>query len=790
MAHIQHLLFLFACHSCCSKAFPSQPSASTCSTLRNRVDCSSGFTGITADLCRTRGCCWDAGANSFAAESKCFYALEGVPVEVVHMINSNHFDAGYADLTANVVNEYFDTYFPRAAAVGKELRKLPKSTPGAGPLRWMTFSYLISLYFDCPAGMGLHCPSDDMKRTVRSAIEAGDIVWSAFPHNAELATGDASMLRFGVKMSQDLAVQLGAEMPTVLSTRDVTGMPKAALRILADAGVKGLSEGMNGRIVPVNVPPAFQWSSENITMPTLWHWGGYGDLSSPGGMIRIPGSKHGLAYCWRDDNTGPPESAKEVIDNAHKLLQTFNASNPQVVSSSLHQFLEAVSEETPEVLSKLPVITQDLADSWIWGVGSDPIKVQRMRAIHRARTACERQGKYCGPDDKAYFNFSRLAIKNLEHTWGVSVAHYGNLSDAHWDNKAFHQDLANKEEHLMFMVRSWIEQRDYGINFPLQALPMNHPVRTELQREFSALSVKSPPDTATFQRLSSWSDMSFGHRKVSLAMDGSIVSLIDTERGTSWASNANPLALLRYETLDLEDFKKWQADYLIAGTGGENEYGKPESFMKAQPTPEHQLESGVIESVWKRGDEELLVQLAFNESLSRYYGAPREAWIHYSFPQSLELSITLDLLTKTATRLPEAMFFTFSPRLSHTAREEHGTWSHAKLGHWEDPLDVAYGASRGLHFTSEDGVRLSSESGMSMQVMSSDTGLLRWGAPLPFPTPIHGQPDLAKGASYCLFNNIWNTNYPDWLPFDDSASNMRFRFRALFSSRESDDIYV
>lgn len=200
--------------------------------------------------------------------------------------------------------------------------------------------------------------------------------------------------------------------------------------------------------------------------------------------------------------------------------------------------------------------------------------------------------------------------------------------------------------------------------------------------------------------------------------------------------------------------------------------------------------AGVIQSVWRKGNEDLLVELAFNESLSRYYGAPRKAWIHYDFRQAAEIRISLDLLRKTATRLPEAMFFTFRPRISLESHEEHGTWSHAKLGHWEDPLDVAYGAAQGLHYTSEDGVKLSSESGTSAQVISLDTGLLRWGAPLPFPTPMHDKPNLAEGASYCLFNNVWNTNYPDWLPFDNIATNMRFRFRVLLTSSESDKMYV
>ena len=31
----------------------------------------------------------------------------------------------------------------------------------------------------------------------------------------------------------------------------------------------------------------------------------------------------------------------------------------------------------PFPFARLPVVTQDLADTWVWGMGSDPVKVQR-----------------------------------------------------------------------------------------------------------------------------------------------------------------------------------------------------------------------------------------------------------------------------------------------------------------------------------------------------------------------------------------------------------------------------
>lgn len=417
----------------------------------NRVDCSSGVANLTKSQCERRGCCFD--------DDSCFYPTEGVPITTVHMINSNHFDAGYASLTADVINLYFDEYFPRAANVGKQLR-----STGNGALRWMTFSYIVSLFFDCPSNMNLHCPNATNRNIVKNAIAAEDIVWPAFPHNAELATGDNSFLRFGVKLSQNLAIKLNGSTvsASVLSTRDVPGMPRASLLELKNTGVRALSEGMNGRMVPVNVPPAFVWKNEKqnvskpfsfllfffyvlfcilshfrfhviamlilqVSLPTLWHWHGYGSLNDPGDPISIPGSPHALAYCWRGDNEGPPMSAEEVINNTKKLENIYG-SNVKIISSTLGDYVDAVGEK---VWDTLPVITKDLSDTWIWGTASDPVKAQRMRSIARARSKCENSefSYYCTDSDHDYQNFSRLGTflfsLSLSVTWwGLSQHTY------------------------------------------------------------------------------------------------------------------------------------------------------------------------------------------------------------------------------------------------------------------------------------------------------------------------------------------------------------------------------
>ena len=193
----------------------------------DRVDCSSGVGSqnqvhnLTKHQCNQRGCCYD---------STSYFNSEGKTIKTIHMINSNHFDAGYANLTVDIVNVYFDTYFQRAADVGAQPRSSEHTGKvGSGPLKWMTFSWLVSLFFYCPPGMDIHCPTKDQMTNISNAIAAHDIVWPAMPHNAELATGDPSMLTFGVKLSKNLAQKFNGSVPSVVSTRDVPGMPRASL---------------------------------------------------------------------------------------------------------------------------------------------------------------------------------------------------------------------------------------------------------------------------------------------------------------------------------------------------------------------------------------------------------------------------------------------------------------------------------------------------------------------------------------------------------------------------------
>ena len=75
--------------------------------------------------------------------------------------------------------------------------------------------------------------------------------------------------------------------------------------------------------------------------------------------------------------------------------------------------------------AQLPVVDGELAEGWIYGIASDPIKLQRMRELARARNAWVASGAAAAHATEIQ-RFTLLSTKNSEH---VSQAFCCSLSD-------------------------------------------------------------------------------------------------------------------------------------------------------------------------------------------------------------------------------------------------------------------------------------------------------------------------------------------------------------------------
>lgn len=74
--------------------------------------------------------------------------------------------------------------------------------------------------------------------------------------------------------------------------------------------------------------------------------------------------------------------------------------------------------------------------------------------------------------------------------------------------------------------------------------------------------------------------------------------------------------------------------------------------------------------------------------------------------------------------------------------------------------------SRSMHGIDTEGVSVTSAAGDEvLQLRSLDTALVSPGRELALPN-VWLQPDMAHGVAFNLANNLWNTNYIMWMPYD------------------------
>merc|ERR1712046_139294 len=92
------------------------------------------------------------------------------------------------------------------------------------------------------------------------------------------------------------------------------------------------------------------------------------------------------------------------------------------------------------------------------------------------------------------------------------------------------------------------------------------------------------------------------------------------------------------------------------------------------------------------------------------------------------------------------------------------------------------GGSLGLHGVSR-GVNFARADGSSLFIETLDAPLVSWGGANPYPTPVHGHLDWREGANFILWNNLWNTNYVFWWPYDTAPEKPIIDFRYRFALR-------
>lgn len=639
----------------------------------------------------------------------------------VHLIFKTHLDLGFTDTAARVTERYLDEFIPRALDLAEESR-----LAGKDRFIWSTGSWLIHEFLE----------HGDYRR-MEKAIELGDIAWHALPFTTHTELLDASLLRLGLSLSRKLDERFGRKTIAAKMT-DVPGHTRSMVPILAEAGIQLLHIGVNPASTVPDVPPIFRWVSPDGSELITIVEGSYGDV------VSLPDGESAVATNFTGDNMGP-HSLSSIGDVYRRLEEEFPGARVEAT------VLDEVAKAIIPYRDTLPMVTSEIGDTWIHGVGTDPTKVRRFRELGRLRQTWIANG-LLEEQSELDQSFAWPLLKIAEHTWGMDEKTHLDDYEA-YSGPSFGR-LRESDKCKAFEA-SWSEQRAY-IGDAIDALE-GTPLQS-MARETLDSSEPKYPRFDGFTRLAKQLDWQrTSHWQFQLGPEGAFCGLVHLKTGAVLASQACQLGTVRYQAFAATDYDRFCEQYVR----GDYDWAIKDFTKPGIETLE--VKAGVwslcMKSLWQKGDR-FYVEMEPNATVP--LGCPRHFILEINAEEDA-LQLSLQWFNKAPNRLPEAIWFGF-----HFDEPLTGGYALRKLGSWVQPLDVVRNGNRNLHAL--DDLLICEDTKKRVRMASLDAPLVAMGEPslLDFTNVI---PDLTQGIAFNLYNNVWGTNFPMW--FSDDA---RFRF--------------
>ena len=662
-------------------------------------------------------------------------------ISKVYVVFKTHLDIGFTDFAASVRQQYMDSFIPAALRIARQQRE----SGSVERFIWTTGSWLIYEY--------LEAATSARRRQMESAIEHGDIAWHGLPFTTHSELQDAGLFKAGLALSQRLDSRFGKHTLAAKMT-DVPGHTRAIVPLLAEAGIRFLHIGVNSASTAPDVPDVFVWRHDDGSEVVVAY-----DKSGYGAITQVPGLSSVLAIAHTNDNTGPGDAAdiKRVYDN---LRRRYPAA--AVVAARLDDF----AGELPAIQSQLPVVTQEIGDTWIHGVGTDPTKVAKYRELARLRKRWLDDGivQHAG---KRIDRFSRSLMLVPEHTWGM-------------DEKTFLGDYSRYDTRSLRRLRrtarcrhyesSWAEQRRY-IEQAVSALG-NKRLRQQARRALDALKPARQAGTGWRRLTDPLAMLETAYFTLAVNENGAMRHLVDKRTGVRWAAPQRLLGLFRYETFSVEDYERFGQQYVRgwphAVDWAIKDFTKP--GMEAVAPPHFNALARISSGYALTTADACRFRFILHtpDDVVKHVGCPAQLSLELAFRvDSPSIFIDLQWFDKQANRLPEAVWFSFQPVTTN-----RGSWWLSKMGMRVSPLEVVRDGNRHLHATSQ-GVEYE-DGDCYLHINSLDAPLVAPGQRSLLDSN-NRKPAPGQGMHFNLYNNIWGTNFPMW--YDEDA---RFRFLINF----------
>ena len=676
--------------------------------------------------------------------------MDKTKIKKVHVVYKTHLDIGFTNTGKNVLQKYVEEYIPRSVKLALELNK-----PEDKKFVWTLGSYLIDYY--------LKNADSVHQEELEEAIEKGYICWHQLPFTTYTELMDEELFRYGIAIGQKLDQRFHRKTIAAKMT-DVPGHSIAIVKPMAEAGIKFLHIGVNASSKVPEVPGTFIWKSQDQEIMVQYS-AQYGRCGYVTGMDEV------LEFAHTSDNLGP-QTEEQVISEMNRIQKEYP--NAKVEASTLDAYAEALLKYK----NCLPVIKEEIGDTWIHGAGTDPWKITRYKAVIRLKDRWRKEGRR-SEKMSWYDEFMTSLLLIAEHTWGMDFKKY--LADfKNWEKKDFQaaraadtttleENLTNRNAHMLKVLKddlekyrdgvfvgsykaygdSCMEQRIYLEN-AIQALPED--LRQEAKDAIAMLRLES--DTENEERIQAGDKITIGNWTIKIAQDGALSYLKYGKK--EWIRDG-AAGRFQYEIYDaqtcMENYHHYNRDFYTTCGWSEADFSKP--GLEFVENLKRKCYDYYIVSI-ERKENVVTVFMKADEEAAERYGAPREVTVQYLFEEDI-MRCKLDWKKKDANKIPEALWFGFQFDV-----ENPMCWTMKKMNTEVSPLNVLRGGNRQQHCV--ESLTYHGADG-EITVFSMHAPLVSMGGRNLY-TDYERIPDMEKGFYFNLFNNRWGTNFPMWCEDD------------------------
>lgn len=628
----------------------------------------------------------------------------------VFVLFNTHLDVGFTNLPSFVENQS-ESDIPKGLAIIEKLRNTPNR------YIWTIDAWVLSEYIDKA--------TPTQRAAIERAIERGDVSWSAMPYTTETEFLTSELFDGMLSLSKELDKRYGKE-TLAAQTADVPGHSRGIVSSLRRAGVRMLHVGQNKSSTLIDIPVVekypdiCRWRHPDGNTIIYLRKRAYGhNIDMPNGNV--------VSFNVKGENLGPHTEAqiKTIYANLRKAFP-----NKKIIASDFNE----VARELAKVENEFPVMTQEVGDTWIHGMGSAPLRSARFRALTRVYRDWLAQGRIVADDPQIVRFAIRLGLVG-EHTWGMDSGKFLKNETTDMYNCATFQPVqaAGSNPDFVFCEKSWKEIDDY-VDQAIELLPAL--IQGEA-RQAVAEAESIPSYNVVGTTMPS-----------EITPDGALKIDVD--------GNDLLCGLFTLQTLSFSDFRNWTLS-MMAGTGAK---GGMEHSEAKSASVNPQVKRVDVEP--RADGKRIVCEMEMASPQINPLLCPAKVYAEYNVSSDgRSADVVITLIDKPANRMAEELWVSFVPSNITSVSVE-------KMGHMVNVNDVVSGGNARL-MAMDDYVEITTKQGL-FRVTSYDVPLVMVGDRANMSYKI--APDLSKGVHFMLFNNLWGVNYSMWW-----AGSQSFRFK-------------